>query len=139
MIAVPPEPDPDFVFEFKFHKERETNGPRTTNAGQIFRYVFRLASYLDYYTDSSRCFVVYTTEPPMANYFRNPANNMDDFFDLGIGKTLHIDKDYVENHAGTFIGACRAVHDCRVSARFKCDDDLFSVRIFEIMLTRAET
>ena len=121
----------ELAFEFKFHRGMKKTNGRTTHAGQLFNDVFRLAMYKKY-KENSRCFVVYATDSTMMNYFCNRGNNLDDFFNLGIDESLHIDERYVKNHADTFINNCETVYDCEVSMYLKSDFDNLFVRIFEV-------
>ena len=133
MIISSSETRPELAFEFKFHRcMKKTNG-RTTHAGQLFNDVFRLAMYKKY-KENSRCFVVYATDSTMMNYFCNQENNLDDFFNLDVDKSLHIGEIYVKNHAPTFIDNCKTVYDCDVSTRLNMDFDNLYVRIFEVKI-----
>lgn len=131
MVMVSSETRPEFVFEFKFHRDTGNAMPLPRNAGQLFKDIFRLAMY-KYHNKTSRCFVVYATDSTMVNYFRNKGNKLNDFFNLGIDKSLLIDKNYVKNHTKTFIDHCERVCDCKVSTRLKRDSDNLTIRIFEI-------
>lgn len=130
MVVVSSETRPQFVFEFKFHRYMGSTMPRTMNAGQLFKDIFRLAMY-KCHNETSRCFVIYTTDSTMANYFCK-QNNLNDFFNLDIDKNLLIDENYVKNQKKTFIDHCGCVCDCEVSMRLKQDCDNLSIRIFEI-------
>ena len=127
---------PEFVFEFKFHRHIGSMMPRTMNAGQLFKDIFRLAMYKSHH-ETSRCFVVYTTDPKMVNYFCKQRNNLNDFFNLDIDKSLLIDENYIKNHAKTFIDQCGSVYNCEALMRLKQDFDNLSIRIFEIENTSA--
>ena len=137
MVVVRSETRPELVFEFKFHRYTGSMMGLPNNAGQLFKDVFRLAMYKNR-KESSGCFAIYVTDSKMVNYFRNPRNKLDDFFNLNIGKRLKIDENYVKNHADTFIDKCGRVCDCEVSMRFKKDYDDLSIRIFEIENTSAK-
>ena len=128
---------PELAFEFKFHRGMKKTNGRTKHAGQLFKDIFRLAMYKKY-KENSRCFVVYATDSTTMNYFCNQGNNLDDFFNLAIDESLHIDERYVTNHADTFINNCGTIRDCDVSTRLNMDFDNLYVRIFEIEKTSVE-
>lgn len=137
MIVVSSETRPKFAFEFKFHRSTGSTMPRTMNAGQLFKDIFRLAMYKRH-NETSRCFVVYATDSTMMNYFCNKGNKLNDFFNLDIDKSLLIDKKYVKKHTKTFIEYCECVCDCKASMCLKQDFDNLSIRIFEIENASAE-
>jgi hypothetical protein len=90
------------VVEFKYDRSIPSgnNTPRTQKAGRVFADLFRLAQF-DGGTPLSKYFV-YVTDGEMATYFLNRSKNFDTFFQLPPGKTLIIDRPYIENHASTF-------------------------------------
>ena len=137
MIVVPSETRPELVFEFKFHRYTGNTMARPMNAGQLFKDIFRLAMYKSH-SENSRCFVVYATDSTMVNYFCKLRNNLDDFFNLDIDKSLPIDENYVKKHAKTFMDYCGHVHNCEISMCLKRDFDNLSIRIFEIERTPVE-
>ena len=137
MVVAPSGTRPEFVFEFKFHRYVGSMMPRPMNAGQLFKDIFRLAMY-KCHNETSRCFVVYATDSTMRDYFCRRGNNLNDFFNLNIDKSLLIDENYVKNHAKTFIDHCGYVCDCEASMCLKQDFDNLSIRIFEIENASAE-
>ena len=137
MIISSSETRPELVFEFKFHRDTGSKMHLTMNAGELFNDIFRLAMYKNH-IENSRCFAIYATDSKMVKYFRNPGNNLDDFFNLNTDKNLHIDERYVKNHAPTFIKGCGCVCDCEVSMHLKMDFDNLSIMIFEIEKTSVE-
>ena len=127
---------PGLVFEFKFDRKipSDNNLNKTQRAGKVFLDVFRLARLKSQHENLIRYFI-YVTDREMAVYFQNPSNHLRDFFELDIGKSLSIDREYIENHPKTFVKAAgKLIVPCGVSARLKKDFDQERwLRIYEII------
>ncbi len=94
--------------------------------------IFRLRSLKDS-EEPCRCFFVYVTDTVMIKYLRNPANNLDGFFDLK--DDLAIDEDYIGRNSDTFIGRAGEVHPCRIRVQLSEDMDGHghAARIYEVL------
>jgi hypothetical protein len=132
--VAPKEKRPGLAFEFKFDRRIPSgrNPPKTQKAGKVFGDIFRLALF-KVGGDVQRYFV-YVTDEEMGIYFRNPSNQLVDFFDLEPGAELTIDGEYVNRHPETFVRSVGAdVVRCALSCCL-CRDFLsgFWVRAYEI-------
>lgn len=122
------------VVEFKYDRSIPSgnNTPRTQKAGKVFADLFRLAQFDDGASLSK--YFIYVTDVEMATYFLNCPNNLDTFFQLPPGKTLTIDRPYIENHASTFTKSIGCpLTDCSVTSVIR--DDFGSdawLRIYQI-------
>ena len=90
------------VIEFKYDRKIPSgkNVPRPQKAGKIFYDIYRLIQF-DINPNEEKWFI-YLTDDEMANYLKNQRNLLDDFFELQIGKTLTVDKDYFLSKSMTF-------------------------------------
>ena len=126
---------PGLIFEFKFDRKipSHKNLNKTQRAGNVFSDIFRLVTFKSQHENLHRYFV-YVTDKEMATYFRNPYNQLNDFFDLDLEKSISIERNYIENHPDTFIRAVgKPIVTCDVIARLKEDfDQGMWLRIYEV-------
>jgi hypothetical protein len=108
---------PELFFEFKFDRAipSEKNAPRPYKAGKIFADIMRLACLKSDF--NTQCYLVYVTDAEMASYFGNYNNQLDDFFNLGLGEKMAIDKKYVAAHCKTF---AKAVGNKVIPSEVRC-------------------
>ena len=92
----------EVIIEFKYDRAipSGSNAPRPQKAGKHFNDMSRL---LDFSTSlpAIRLFV-YLTDSEMASYFRNPSNNLVDYFDMIPNSRLEINKGFFRNKSKTF-------------------------------------
>lgn len=126
---------PGFIFEFKFDRviPSQKNINKTQRAGKAFADIFRLSKFIPNQKKIYRYFT-YVTDKEMAIYFKNPNDQLSDFFELEVGKSLYIDKEYIENHSNTFVNTVKGlVNPCMVRMCYKKDynEDKW-LRIYDI-------
>lgn len=93
---------PATAFEFKYDRPipSEKNAPRTQKAGAVFKDLFRLARVPK--ETATQRFFIYLTTQEMAEYFRNPVNNLVSFFELPEGQCYALAPKFVLGQAATF-------------------------------------
>lgn len=93
---------PATAFEFKYDRPipSEKNAPRTQKAGAVFKDLFRLARVPK--EAAPQRFFIYLTAQEMADYFRNPANRLNSFFELPEGQCHALAPNFVLGQAATF-------------------------------------
>ena len=90
------------AIEFKYNRSIPSgrNKPETQEAGKLFNDIYRLCTFTA--SPEPERLLVYCTDQIMAKYFRNPRNGYGSFFDLRVGQTMEVDKDFVDSKAMTF-------------------------------------
>lgn len=93
---------PATAFEFKYDRPipSEKNAPRTQKAGAVFKDLFRLARVPK--ETATQRFFIYLTAQEMADYFRNPANRLNLFFELPEGQSYALAPNFIFGQAETF-------------------------------------
>lgn len=127
--------DPEAIIEFKYHRPLPSghNTRRTEHAAEVFADLFRLALFEP--LRELRRYFIYVTASEMANYFLNPENQLNDFFNLGYGEHMSIVVEkLLLGRAASFTSAIgKHVVDCNVIGRFSRDLPFeYCVRIYEV-------
>lgn len=130
---LPLDSEEGLVFEFKYDRGIPSgkNTPRTQKAGKVFADIFRLALFKADHPINR--YFVYVTDDEMATYFENPNNQVDDFFNLPIGKELRINEKYINLHPSTFVSSVgENIVECDLICRLSRNSDKFASRIYEV-------
>ena len=117
--------------EFKYDRGIPSgkNAPRTQKAGKVFHDLFRLGQI----APEMRRLFVYVTGREMATYFANPSNGLREFFTLGSGRTLRIDREFIAGKSATFLGSVGKIPDVELIALFgRSLPNDHEVRVYEI-------
>jgi len=128
------EEHPSAAFEFKFDRPipSEKNAPRTQKAGAVFKDLFRLACVPA--AEAQQRFFIYLTANEMADYFRNPQNQLQSFFELPEGKTYSLTPEFVKGLASTFQSVVGEwVTPCTVIGVYRRNlSHQFALRIYQV-------
>lgn len=122
------------ILEFKYDRQipSKKNLPRPKKAGNLFKDIRRLIQF-DVDSNSTR-WLIYLTDNEMTSYFRNKRNGLIEFFELPVGDTLRVDKEFISSKSDTFRDAIGG----SINADIKCIlnqgmPKQHEVRIYEIL------
>ncbi len=122
------------AFEFKYDRANPggSNLDRTRKAGKALIDLFRLATIPPEVATAK--YFVYVTDAEMAGYFHNPANRLQNFFELGEGVELTLRADSFAEFATILRTMVKQIAcDCVVSRVYAADlPEEHSLRIFRV-------
>ncbi len=125
--------DPDYALEFKFHRKRKnTDSPKTENAGGLFGDIFRQAQFRQA-CHKTTCYVVYVTDMEMLGYFSNPANNCKMWYDLEPEGQLSLVEDHFSEIAPVFFEKSGSIVPCPIQRVVKCQFDPEHMLIVDVI------
>ena len=133
VCVLPGKDSPDYALEFKFHRKRKnTDSPKTENAGYLFGDIFRQARFRQACHETT-CYVVYVTDMEMPRYFKNPANNCKMWYDLEQEGHLSLAEDHFSGIASAFLAKSGPIVPCPIQRVVKCKFDPEHMLIVDVI------
>jgi hypothetical protein len=121
--------DEDVYIEFKYDRDRSSRPNLTQRAADIFFDFFKLARIP---LGSGQRYVVYLSGLSMRPYWKN-GNGFEDIMNMPVGTWYRINQGFLMSRQPTFLKVIGDYGiDCEVGLRFRHEEKLWDLRIFEI-------
>jgi hypothetical protein len=103
----------DVAIEFKYDRSLNSNNqPRPKKAGAVFKDLRRQALIAK--QCKSQAYFIYITSQEMSKYYFNEKNGFLKFWNLNLGETLELKKDFFDGKSTTFLDSLGGVFDANI-------------------------